>query len=75
MTNLFAPLIKKNEIVTYFDAILIQADTKTQIFEQRPNFLKTLTKTKIKATPDETYFLLAAVKGLGYVIKNKMRPI
>ena len=76
MTILFTPLIEKNEIITHIDVILIQADTKTQMFDRLRSFHETLRKFKLQAAPYKTYFSLAAVKFLGHIFtKNKIRPL
>ena len=76
MTLLFAPPIKKNETTTWIDDILIQADTKTQMFDGLRNFLETLRKFKHKAAPDKRYFFLATSEFLGHVIiENKIKPL
>ena len=72
----FAPLTKKNETIIYIDDTLIQADKETQMFHRLRNFNESSRKPKPKTTPDNTYFFIAAVKGLCHVItKNKIRPI
>ena len=76
MTFLFAPHIKKNEIVTYIDNILIQIDRKTQMFGRLRTFYESLGKSKPKAARDKTFFFLAAINFLSHVYtKNKIRPL
>ena len=76
MTILFAPLIKKNEIITYIDDILIQAENVEQMFIRLDNFHKALRQSKLKAAPDKTFFFLLSVKFLGHVITdNKIKPL
>ena len=72
----FAPLIKMNEIITYFHDISIQAETKTHMSDRLRNFYETVGKSKQKGAPEKTFFFLAAVLFLGHVItKNKIRPL
>ena len=53
MTNIFAPLIKKNEIITYIDDILIQVDTKNRMFDPFLNFRETLGKSELRVALDK----------------------
>ena len=76
MTFLFAPHINKIKIITYTDDILIQADTKIQLFDRLRDFHETLRKSKLKAVPDKISFFHAAVQILGHVnTENKIRPL
>ena len=76
MTVLFAPLITKNEAITYSDDILIQAVNETQMFHRLQIFNEVLRKPIPETTPDNTYFFITAVKFLDHVItKNKIRPL
>ena len=76
MTFFFPPLIRKNEIISHIDNLLIQVDTKIQMFDRFRIFHETLRKSKLKVAPDKTYFFLATRNFLGYVItKNNIRPL
>ena len=61
VTIVFAPLIRRDEIITYFDDISIQAETKTHMSRRLRNFYETVGKSKLKGAPEKTYFFLAAV--------------
>ena len=67
MTFLLALLDNNDEIITYIDDILIQVDAKTQMFDQLRNFYETLSKSKLKAAPNERYFFLSAVIFLAHI--------
>ena len=62
--------------MAYIDDILIQVDTKNQMFDRLQHFHESLGKSKLKTAPDKTYFYLAAFKFLDHVItENKKRPV
>ena len=74
-TNRLALPIKKIEINTYIDDIMIEVDTKTQMIDRFRNLHDTPRKPNLKAAPDKTYFFFAAVQFLGQVItKNRIKP-
>ena len=60
-TFLFALLIQKNEIITYFDDIMIQAENKTQLLDQLRDFQEKLMNSRLKTAPDKTYFFHGTV--------------
>ena len=54
MTINLAPIIKKSKTITHFGDISIQADDKTQIFDQPITFPGTSRNSKLNAAPDTT---------------------
>ena len=76
MTNLFAQLIRRNEVRTQIDKILLHAENKPQIFERIRNFHEAIRISKLKAAPDRTFFVLIAVIFLGHIVnQNKIKPL
>ena len=76
LTISFAPLVERNEIITYIDDIVVQAVIKPQMFERLRNFHGALRNSKLIASPDRTSFFLLAVKFLRHIVAlNKIKPL
>ena len=71
MTIIFARLFKKSEIITNIVEILIQAETKTQMFDRRCNFHETLRKSKFKAAPAKHISSLLQLNFLAVLLLRK----
>ena len=71
MTIHFAPLIKRKAALTYLDDAMLQAETKTEMFQNIKEYHYLLKKAGLKAAPDKTKFFLRKVKFLGHMISGK----
>ena len=56
LTILSGPLMNKNETITHTDDILIQTDTKSQIFARTRKLHESQWKSILEVSSDKTYF-------------------
>ena len=68
MTLQFRPLIKTREAIAYLNDIMLQTQTKKQMFKIIQIFHELLEKSGIKAAPDKSLFFLKKVRFLGHMI-------
>ena len=64
----FDPLIRKKQATTYIDDIIMQSQTRGEMFTIINEFHTILRKAGLKAAPDKTFFFLKNVKFLGHLI-------
>ena len=70
MSSIFEPLIRKNKIITYLDAVFFQdtsTDTMLRTLDQNH---KILLNENLKAAPDKSFFFLEPVNFLGHQKKS-----
>ena len=76
MTIHFDPLIKKKQAITFIDDIIMQSQTRGEMFTIISEYHTLLRKAGLKAAPDKTFFFLKKVKFLGHVISpDGIQPI
>ena len=64
----FDPLIKKKHAITYIDDIIMQSQTRGEMFTIINEYHTLLRKAGLKCAPDKTFFFLKKVKFSGHVI-------
>ena len=62
----FEPLIKRKQDIIYLDDILLQAQTKQEVFTMTHEYHQLLRKAGLKAAPEKTKFFIRKVKFLGH---------
>ena len=76
MTIHFASLISRKKAITYIDDTLMQADTKSEMFDVILEYHRLLRSAGLKAAPDKTKFFLRKVQFLGHVVsENGIQPL
>lgn len=76
MTIHFAPLIKRKKAITYIDDTLMQASSKSEMFDVILEYHRLLRSAGLKAAPDKTKFFLKKVQFLGHVVSEKgIQPV
>ena len=71
MSKIFRPLILKKNAITYLDDVLMQSQTKEEMFKVLEHYHKILQNENLKAAPDKSHFFLTRVKFLGHNIERK----
>jgi len=71
MTFFFEPMIKTNTAITYIDDVLLQTETKEEMFKAIQQFHQVLHKNNIKADPTKTYFFQRSITFLGHQISGE----
>ena len=73
MSKIFRPLILKKNAITYLNDVLMQSQTKNEMFTVLEQYHKILQNENLKAAPDK---FLASVKFLGHHIeRSTITPI
>ena len=62
MSKIFRPLILKKNAITYLDDVLMQSQTKDEMFTVLEQYHKILQNENLKAAPDKSHFFLTRVK-------------
>ena len=76
MSKIFKPLILKKLAITYLDDVLMQSQTKDEMFIILEQCHQILKNENMKAAPDNSHFFLTRVKFLGHIIeKNTTTPM
>ena len=76
MTIHFDPLIRRKQAITYIDDIIMQSQTRSEMFTIIHEYHTLLRKARLNAAPDKTMFFLKKVKFLGHVISpDGIQPI
>ena len=71
MSKIFRPLILKKNAITYLDDVLMQSQTKEEMFNVLEQYHQILQNENLKAAPDKSHFFLTRVKFLGHNIERK----
>ena len=64
MSKIFRPLILKKNAITYLDDVLLQSQTKDEMFTGLEQYHKILQNKNLKAAPNKPHFFLTRVKFL-----------
>ena len=64
MSKIFRPLILKKNAITYIDDVLMQSQTKDELFTVLEQNHKILQNENLKAAPDKSHFFLTRVKDI-----------
>ena len=76
MSKLFRPQKLKKNAITYLDDVLMQSQTKDEMFTVLEQYHKILQNENLKAAPDKSHFFLTRVKFLGHIIeRNTITPL
>ena len=76
MRKKFAPLIEKNEAMTYLDDVLLMGNSIPKMFKTLEEFFECLKKAKIKIAPEKAFFFQKQVQYLGHIItQGGRKPI
>ena len=70
MTIPFASLIKRKKAITYIDDTLMQAETKSELFDIIREYHTLRRSSGLKAAPDKTKLFLRNVQFLGHVVSG-----
>ena len=71
MSKIFRPLILNKNAITYLDDVIMQSQTKDEMFMVLEKYHQILQNEKMKAAPGKSHFFLTRVKFLGHIIENK----
>ena len=66
MSKIFRPLILKKSVITYLDDVLMQSQTKEEMFTVLELYHKILQNKNLKAAPDKSHFFLTRVRTKHY---------
>ena len=70
MSSIFKIIIRKIEIITYFDDDFMQNTTTDKMLQTLDQYHNILKNENLKAAPDKSFFFLDSVKFLGHQIQN-----
>ena len=71
MTIHFVSMIRRKAALTYLDDIMLQADSKQDMFQSVMEYHALLKKAGLKAAPEKTKCFLQKVKFLGHMISGR----
>ena len=76
VSKIFCPLILSENVMTYLDDVLMQSQTKHEMFHFLKKYNQILLKENMKAVRDKSHFFLTRVKLLGHIIEgNTITPL
>ena len=75
MSKIFRPTILSENVITYLDDVIMQSQTKKEMFIVLDKYHQILLEENMKAVPDKTHSLLTFVKFPGHIIDgNTVTP-
>ena len=76
MTIHFAEMIAKKQAITYIDDVILQAETKEEMWKNLESYFKCLRSSGLKAAPNKTKHFLRKVQFLGNIVSDKgIQPV
>ena len=74
MSEIFRPLILNKNAITYLDDVIMQSQTKDEMFIVLEKYHQILLQENVKAAPNKSHFFLTRVKFLRHIIKRNTIP-
>ena len=76
MSKILRPVILSKIVITCFDDVFMQSQTKIEMFIVVDKYHQKLLKENMKAAPDKSHFFRTRVKILGHSIEgNTITPL
>ena len=76
MSKILGPLILKKNAIAYLDDVVMQSQTKEEMFTVLEQYHKILQNENLNAAPDKSHFFLTRIKFLEHNIeRNTITPL
>ena len=71
MTIHLAEMIARKQAITYIDNVILQAETKNDIWKKRESYSQCLRSSGLKTAPNISKLFLRKVQFLGHIVSAK----